>query len=437
MTEPALLLRRMIKDLTASGELVPEWGEVFALVPRHVFIPEVVWWEDEDIEGPADLVPLRRADDPDAWLKLAYGPDFVITQVDDGDPVGPAGRGHYATSSASMPAVVADMLAKLDVQPGMRVLEIGAGTGYNAALLARRLGAENVTTIEIDPALATHARRALTQAGYGEVTVVTGDGALGHPSGAPYDRVISTVTANQVPYAWVEQTRPGGRVLTPWGTPYYNGGLLSLTVAGDGTAQGGLIAKTSFMGLRDQRTPRVSVRRCVHHEQDATTTSTDLHPHDVAGRYDVQIGIGIQVPQCIYLYQPDDDSGEATLWFLDPWSGSWASLHHHPHLASDRYRVRQLGPRHLFDEVETAYHWWHDAGSPKAEHWTFTITPEEQRICPRAEHSVGGTLRPGSVCGSAAGRVECRSGCGDGGEGGLGVDGEAGQAGVRERNIVG
>jgi protein-L-isoaspartate(D-aspartate) O-methyltransferase len=383
VTEP-VLLRRMVDDLVASGELVPQWRETFASVPRHLFIPEVVWCEDNDTEGPADLVPLRRADDPEAWLTLAYGPDFVITQVDDGDPVGPAGRGHYATSSASMPAVVADMLAKLDAQPGMRVLEIGTGTGYTAALLAQRLGAQNVTTIEIDPALATRARQALTTAGYGEVTVVTGDGTHGYPPGAPYDRVISTANVNQVPYAWVAQTRPGGRVLTPWGTPYYHGGLLSLTVAADGTACGGLVAKTSFMDLRDQRTPRVSVRRCVHHEEDATTTSTELHPHDVAGYYDVQIGIGIHVPQCTYLYQPaDDDSEEATLWFLDPWSGSWASLHHNPHRACDSYRVRQLGPRHLFDEIDTAYHRWRDAGSPTADQWTFTLTPQQQRISPQ------------------------------------------------------
>jgi protein-L-isoaspartate(D-aspartate) O-methyltransferase len=388
VTEPTLPLCRMVADLIASGELVEQWREAFASVPRHVFIPEVVWWENEDIDGPADLVPLHRADDPDAWLERAYGPDFVITQVDDGDPVGPAGRGHYATSSASMPAVVADMLAKLDAHPGMRVLEIGTGTGYNAALLARRLGAENVTTIEIDPALALHAHQALATAGYDGVTVITGDGALGHPPGAPYDRIISTANVTQVPYSWVEQTRPGGRVLTPWGTPYYNGGLLSLAVADDGTACGGLVSKTSFMGLRDQRTPRASVRRCVHHADDATTSSTDLHPHDVAGHYDVQIGIGIQVPQCTYLYQPPhDDSAEATLWFFDPWSGSWASLHHDPQLACDSYRVRQLGPRHLFDEIEAAYHWWRDAGSPKAEQWTFTVTPEEQRISLLRVHS--------------------------------------------------
>jgi protein-L-isoaspartate O-methyltransferase len=399
VTEPALLRHRMVADVIASGELAPQWREAFASVPRHMFIPELVWREhtvggadnpttvggadNRTIVGLADLVPLRRAEDPDAWLALAYGGDFVITQVDDGEPAGPGGRGRYATSSASMPAVVANMLAKLDVHPGMRVLEIGTGTGYNAALLAQRLGAQNVTTIEIDPALATHARHALAQAGYHQVTVVTGDGGHGHPPGAPYDRVISTANVTQVPYPWIAQTRPGGRVLTPWGTPYYRGGLLSLTVAEDGTAHGGLIAQASFMDLRDQRTPRVSVGRCVHHQDEATTTRTNLHPYDVAGYYDVQIGIGIQVPRCTYLYQPaDEDSDEAILWFLDPWSGSWASLHHHPQLAADSYRVRQLGPRHLFDEIEAAYHTWRAAASPRADQWTFTITPHDQRISP-------------------------------------------------------
>jgi protein-L-isoaspartate O-methyltransferase len=123
VTDPVVLRRRMVDDLIASGELIPTWREAFAAVPRHVFIPELVWREDDNLPGPADLVPLRRADDPDAWLELAYGPDFVITQVDDGQPVGPQGRGHYATSSASMPAVVAGMLARLEAQPGMRVLE--------------------------------------------------------------------------------------------------------------------------------------------------------------------------------------------------------------------------------------------------------------------------------------------------------------------------
>jgi protein-L-isoaspartate O-methyltransferase len=65
----------------------------------------------------------------------------------------------------------------------------------------------------IDPDIASHARKALSDAGFGAVTVVTGDGALGYPPCARYDRVIVTAACNQIPYAWVAQTRPGGRIL--------------------------------------------------------------------------------------------------------------------------------------------------------------------------------------------------------------------------------
>jgi protein-L-isoaspartate(D-aspartate) O-methyltransferase len=376
-----VLLGRLIDELVASGKLAPSWREAFGAVPRHAFIPDLVWREDPDVDGPVDLVPLRRADDPEGWLELAYGNDFVITQVDDGRPVGPGLLGSCATSSASMPAVVAEMLDQLSVEPGMRVLEIGTGTGYNAALLAHRLDAEQVTTVEIDADLADQARDALSATGFGAVTVITGDGALGHAPRAPYDRVISTANVHQVPSAWISHTRPGGRVLTPWGTPYYTGGLLSLTVAADGTTRGSLVGQTCFMDLRNQRTPRVSVRRCVHDEDQAVVTSTVLHPYEVAGHYDVNISIGIQVPRCKHLYQAaDGDSGEAILWFLDPWSGSWASLHHDPRTVASSYRVRQLGSRRLWDEVEAAYYWWRDAGSPQADQWTFTVTPTGQQI---------------------------------------------------------
>src|SRR6185437_4526475 len=83
--------------------------------------------------------PLRRADAPVRWWELAAGEDSVVTQVDDGFPVGPGDGKDLPTSSASMPSVVAAMLKYLDVHGGERVCEIGTGTGWNAALLAHRL----------------------------------------------------------------------------------------------------------------------------------------------------------------------------------------------------------------------------------------------------------------------------------------------------------
>ena len=103
-------------------------------------------------------------------------------------------------SSSTKPDLMIRMLEALDVTDGMRVLEIGTGTGYNAALLAHRLEPEQVITMEIDPQVAAQARRALSDIGCGAVTVITGDGELGYPPGAPYDRVICTAACENIPY---------------------------------------------------------------------------------------------------------------------------------------------------------------------------------------------------------------------------------------------
>jgi protein-L-isoaspartate O-methyltransferase len=163
VSDPAVLVRRMVENLTTDGFLDPGWREAFLAVPRHAFIPDLVWQEQR-----RDLVPFHRAEDPDRWLRLAYAPrQIMITQVDDGHPVGPGLIGDCISSSASQPNVVALMLAALGAQPGMTVCEIGTGTGYNAALLAQRLGADHITTIEVDPGVATQARATLARTGSG------------------------------------------------------------------------------------------------------------------------------------------------------------------------------------------------------------------------------------------------------------------------------
>ncbi|HSZ29237.1 MAG TPA: methyltransferase domain-containing protein, partial [Pseudonocardiaceae bacterium] len=222
MADANALRQHMVEGLARGGELDERWRAAFTEVPRHEFIPELVWHHDREAGSHRDLVPLRRCDDPQGWLERAYADAPVNTQVDDGHPAeaGEAGRGFEVTSSASMPGVVAEMLTALEAEPGMRVLEIGTGTGYNAALLAHRLGAGNVVSVEVDPVVADQARQALAAAGFSGVSVVTGDGAQGYGPHAPYDRVISTVAVAEVPYAWVAQTRPGGLVLTPWGSAY-------------------------------------------------------------------------------------------------------------------------------------------------------------------------------------------------------------------------
>src|SRR4029077_5346990 len=121
-------------------------------------------------------------------------------------------------SSSSQPAIMAIMLDQLALAPGQRVLEIGAGTGYNAALLCPLTGpGGTVVSVDIDDDLAAQARGHLAAAGYPQVTVVAADGAGGYPPGAPYDRVIATVGVADLAPAWLRQAGPGARIVVPLG----------------------------------------------------------------------------------------------------------------------------------------------------------------------------------------------------------------------------
>lgn len=170
----------MLRDhgLIRTEPVAAAMGEI----PRHVFLP-------------------------DFSLDDAYQDDAVATKFDD------AG---FAISAASQPAVVAMMLEQLDVRPGHRVLEIGAGTGYNAALLGYLTGPTgHVTTIDVDADLVEGAAAHLASADVENVTAVLADGALGYPDRAPYDRIIATVGAGDLPPAWLDQVRPDGIVVLP------------------------------------------------------------------------------------------------------------------------------------------------------------------------------------------------------------------------------
>jgi len=139
---------------------------------------------------------------PDAERKRAYG-----------DAALPIGHGQ----TISQPYMVAVIVEALTVRPGLRVLDVGAGSGYQAAVLAE-LGAE-VVAIERIPELAEQARANLAAAGFEGVEVVVGDGTLGWPERAPYDGIAVAAAAPAFPETLYEQLRPGGRLVVPIGGP--------------------------------------------------------------------------------------------------------------------------------------------------------------------------------------------------------------------------
>lgn len=180
-----------------------------AAVLRGQLVDELSEWEPfrvAAVEHAMRAVP-RHLFLPDTSLEQAYSHNSVITYRDsDGVPV----------SCASQPGTVGAMLEQLDVAPGHRLLEIGAGTGYNAALLAYLTGPQgDVTTIDIDEDVVADAQRNLAAAGYERVRVVHGDAEHGYSATAPFDRIIVTAGAWDIPPAWQEQLAPDGRLVVP------------------------------------------------------------------------------------------------------------------------------------------------------------------------------------------------------------------------------
>ncbi len=142
-----------------------------------------------------------------------YIPEEIRGRSDPyGDHPCPIGFGQ----TISQPFIVAYMTQHLEPKPGLRILEIGTGSGYQAAVLAE-LGAE-VFSIEIVPELADHARTVLAAEGYGGVKVKTGDGYKGWPEHAPFDAIIVTCAPDKIPAALVDQLKDGGRMILPVGT---------------------------------------------------------------------------------------------------------------------------------------------------------------------------------------------------------------------------
>jgi protein-L-isoaspartate(D-aspartate) O-methyltransferase len=176
-------------------------------VPRHDFVPD-------------DIKALAYQDRP---LPIGYG------------------------QTISQPLIVALMTDLLRPAPGQRTLEVGTGSGYQAAVLAE-LGLE-VYSIEIVPELARRAGEALREAGYEDVETRTGDGYFGWPEAAPFDSIVVTAAASHVPPPLIEQLKPGGRMVIPVGPPFMVQQLMVVEKAQDGSVSNEILLPVAFVPL--------------------------------------------------------------------------------------------------------------------------------------------------------------------------------------------
>jgi methyltransferase of ATP-grasp peptide maturase system len=351
--------RRALADrLAASGVLRRDspWRSAVEAVPRELFLhPGVFLAVDGGRWQPVTVLGTP----PQEWARIAYRDESLVTQLDGhltADEAGAPVTG-VPTSSSTTPTTVVSMLEQLDVADDHTVLEIGTGTGYSAGLMCHRLGEDNVTTVEVDPEVAARADAALEAAGHSTWTV-TGDGLLGHPARARYDRVIATCAVRRIPYTWVRQTRPGGIILATVGSWPYGTGLAKVTVNDDGSAEGRIIGSSSFMHARAQALAPLAG------DLSARTAYADTErpakvPPTLLDEWMPAFLAQLTALRAQFVRATTDD-GTQSLYLFDAERESFAAFAE----STSGWTVRQGGPVALWDAVEETLSAWQAAGSP-------------------------------------------------------------------------
>lgn len=375
MTEIESLRAKFMDELVKSDTVAnPEWLTAFRDVPRDVFVP---YYFTQTPGHPGwSLVERPSAE----WLEGVHGTGALITQIDGSDDtVAKARTGRVngtATSSSSAPTLMALMLEALNAHDGHRVLEVGTGTGYNAALLCHRLGSDNVTSIDVDASLVDRARERLGMLNYSP-HLEAADGTVGLQDLAPFDRIIATVGLPRVPDAWIEQTRPGGKILIPLDLIGRAGLLVPLTVDENGKAEGDFLPDFGgFMPLRVNQYQTMDMLSAIGDndgEERETTLSVD---GAINARSPFEFFAALIVGGYDWLGFTPSNGSPAETWLTQP-NGSWVC---HITDAKGNRAVRQGGPIRLWDAIEAAHLTWQQLGQPTRERLGLTVQDGQHTI---------------------------------------------------------
>lgn len=349
--DSAQLRARLVDHLVEDGFLhEPRWREAFLAIPREEFVDRFAVHDPTAGRCTHHDLTMDRA----GALAAVYSDVALVTQLDSGGT---------ATSSSTTPSLMALMLERLDVYPGHRVLEIGTGTGYNAALLCHVLGDHAVTSVDIDPCLVERARTRLAGLGY-RPRLVVGDGALGVPATTHYDRIIATCGLPRVPEAWLTQVRPSGIILVNLGFT-----LARLTVTTDHSACGRFTDYAAFMFRRaDLSEIAPTVQDIIAAaDRDGTTYQAPLPPF--LEERSLQCLHAIVYPHVRRVIVHSDDGDLYSL--SNPATGAWARACPEP---GGQATVVHGGPGDLWRNLLDLAAWWDDLGRPEPTRFGLTVS---------------------------------------------------------------
>jgi protein-L-isoaspartate(D-aspartate) O-methyltransferase len=340
-------------------------AQAFLAIPRERFVPffyeqEGFLWVKRSPEYFIDEVQ---------WLEAIYRDIPLVTLLDERN---------WPISSNSMPTVIAWMLEALDVHPGHRVLEIGTGSGYNAALLSHLVGDPTlVTTIDLEEALTQAAEKALRET-LGAVTVLTGDGRRGVGERAPYDRIIATASASEIPPLWYEQLAPEGRLVLALQGSLKKGGFLVIDRQADGTALGRFDPRPlHFMPLRPG--DDLQARPAAQLLQEPVTGEVTIPAQEAekmlfendAFQWFLQWydpGITLAKSQMTQ----GEHKGEKAVTIIDGQKQTMLRFR----LFQDQWMGRQRGGANLWESITNAYAQWNYLGQPLVN--AYAVTRDEQ-----------------------------------------------------------
>jgi len=354
---------RLAETVTRPGS---RWHKPVAAVPRHLLIPR--WFEAnagtwELRDGPGD----ERA-----WLEAAYSPArSLVTRV------GPVHADHAAggepvrgrpTSSATLPLLVVMMLQYACIQDDSEVLEIGTGSGYSTALLARRLGDSQVTSVEVDAYLTQAARERLGAMGL-HPGLITADatGALG---AGRYDRLVATTSVWRIPVSWLQALRAGGWLVT---TISGTGMIITAGKTPDGGAAGQVEwMSAGFMPARSDSDYPPALQRHDRPLPEAESSRGRYPLPNLPATRNLRTMLQLAAPGIEHDYRRTAD-GLRTASMLHP-DGSWAVATAE---GLEPPLVRQGGPRRLWDMLDEIRSRWLAEGCEFPFHGaTATIRPD-------------------------------------------------------------